>query len=94
MVREHAMTDMTPIAAEAAARLAFSLMRSAYLDLAQTLLRMEEGPARALLQGVEHRIAYRLGYLGEGIPEDAPQKTAIATAAGRVRAVLREAQAT
>ncbi len=32
LVREHAMTDMTPIAAEAAARLAFSLMRSAYLD--------------------------------------------------------------
>jgi hypothetical protein len=86
------MTDMTPIADEAAARLAFSLMRGAYLDLAQTLLRIEEEPARELLQGVEHRIAYRLGHLGQDLPDEAPQQTAIAMAAGRVRAVLREAQ--
>lgn len=85
------MTDMTPIADEAAARLAFSLMRGAYLDLAQTLLRIEEGPARELLQGVENRIVFRLGHLGRGLPDGAPQQTAIASAAGRVRAVLREA---
>ena len=86
------MTDMTPIADETATRLAFSLMRGAYLDLAQMLRRIEDEPARELLETVENRIAYRLGSLGQGFPEDAPQQSAIATAAGRVRAVLREAQ--
>jgi|GraSoiStandDraft_9_1057307.scaffolds.fasta_scaffold1008449_1 hypothetical protein len=86
------MTDMTPIADEAATRFAFSLLRSAYLDLAQTLLRIEAEPARELLQAVEHRIAYRLGSLAQDESDGAPQETALAVAAGQVRAVLRDAQ--
>ncbi|WP_287082438.1 hypothetical protein [Methylobacterium sp.] len=43
------MTDMTPIADEAATRLAFGLMRSAYLDLARTLRSIEKEPANELL---------------------------------------------
>ena len=86
------MTDMTPIADEAATRFAFSLLRSAYLDLAQTLLRIDAEPARELLQAVEHRIAYRLGSLATDDPDGAPQETALAAAAGQVRSVLRDAQ--
>lgn len=86
------MTDMTPIADEAATRFAFSLLRSAYLDLAQTLLRIEAEPARELLQAVEHRIAYRLGSLAQDAADGGPQETALAVAAGQVRAVLRDAQ--
>jgi hypothetical protein len=85
------MTVMTPIADEAAARLAFSLMRSAYLDLAQALLRIDEEPARELLQTVENRIAYRLGSAGAVEADGTLQETAIAIAAGRVQTVLREA---
>ncbi|SDM57255.1 hypothetical protein SAMN05216360_102477 [Methylobacterium phyllostachyos] len=87
------MTDLKPIADEAATRFAFSLLRSAYLDLAQTLLRIEAEPARELLQGVEHRIAYRLGSLGQGDVEGHLQASALAAAAGQVQAVLRDAQA-
>ena len=83
------MTDMTPIADEAATRFAYSLMRSAYLDLAQTLLRIDAEPARELLQAVEHRIAYRLGSLAT---DDVAGESALNVAAGQVRAVLREAQ--
>jgi hypothetical protein len=86
------MTDMMPIADEAATRLAFSLMRSAYLDLAQTLVRIEAEPARELLQAVENRITYRLGSLANDGPEGAPKETALQVAAGQVRSVLREAQ--
>lgn len=87
------MTEMKPIADEAATRFAFSLLRSAYLDLAQTLLRIEAEPARALLQGVEHRIVYRLGSLGQNNPAEFPEAHALAAAAGQVQAVLRDAQA-
>ena len=86
------MTDMMPIAGEAATRLAFSLMRSAYLDLAQHLLRIEAEPARELLQAVENRIAYRLGSLAQASPNEASQESALTIAAGQVRSVLREAQ--
>ncbi|QGY03008.1 hypothetical protein MMSR116_14790 [Methylobacterium mesophilicum SR1.6/6] len=87
------MTDMTPIADEAATRFAFSLLRSAYLDLAQTLLRIDADPARELLQAVEHRIAYRLGSLAADHGDGRVEDSALALAAGQVRAVLREAQA-
>ncbi|MEL6063445.1 MULTISPECIES: hypothetical protein [unclassified Methylobacterium] len=86
------MTNMTPIADEAATRFAFSLLRSAYLDLAQTLLRIEAEPARELLQAVEHRIVYRLGSLARTDPDAVPEETALSVAAGQVRAVLRDAQ--
>lgn len=86
------MTDMTPIADETATRFAFSLLRSAYLDLAQTLLRLEEEPARALLESVEHRIAYRLGALAQTNPDAVPEQPALAVAAGQVQAVLRDAR--
>ncbi|MCJ2017809.1 hypothetical protein MKK84_10305 [Methylobacterium sp. E-065] len=89
--QEHAMNTMTPIADEAATRFAFSLLRSAYLDLAQTLLRIEAEPARELLQGVEHRIAYRLGSLARIESDAVPGETALAVAAGQVQAVLRDA---
>ncbi|MBE7196884.1 MAG: hypothetical protein INR70_03660 [Parafilimonas terrae] len=85
------MTNMTPIADEAATRFAFSLLRSAYLDLAQTLLRIEAEPARELLQAVEHRVVYRLGALAQTDPDIIPQETALAAAAGQVQAVLRDA---
>ena len=88
------MTDMTPIADEAATRFAFSLLRSAYLDLAETLRRIEAEPARDLLQAVEHRIAYRLGSLAEHEPESGRSDSALAAAVAQVRAVLREAQGT
>jgi hypothetical protein len=86
------MTDMTPIADEAATRFAFSLLRSAYLDLAQTLLRIDAEPARELLQAVEHRITYRLGSLATDHGDGRVEETALALAAGQVRAVLRDAQ--
>ncbi|MDP4002159.1 hypothetical protein [Methylobacterium sp. NEAU K] len=85
------MTEMMPIADEAATRLAFSLMRSAYLDLAHTLRSIDEGPARDLLQAVEYRIEYRLGSSAQDASDESPQESAIAVAAGRVRSVLREA---
>jgi hypothetical protein len=85
------MTDMMPIADEAATRLAFGLMRSAYLDLAHTLRSIEEDSARELLQAVEHRIEYRLGSSVLSAPDEAAQESALALAAGRVRSVLREA---
>jgi hypothetical protein len=87
------MTDMTPIADEAATRFAFSLLRSAYLDLAQTLLRIDAEPAREVLQAVEHRIAYRLGSLASSDADGRVEDSALAIAAGQVRSVLREAQA-
>ncbi|GJE09752.1 MULTISPECIES: hypothetical protein [Methylobacterium] len=87
------MTDMTPIADEAATRFAFSLLRSAYLDLAQTLLRIDAEPARELLQAVEHRITYRLGSLATDGADGLAGETTLAAAAGQVRAVLRDAQA-
>ena len=86
------MTEMKPIADEAATRLAFSLMRSAYLDLARTLRSIEKEPACELLRAVEHRIVYRLGSSLQDVSDDAPQEGALALAAGHVRAVLREAQ--
>lgn len=85
------MTDMAPIADEAATRFAFSLLRSAYLDLAHTLLRIEAEPARELLQSVEHRIAYRLGSLAQTGPNASGENTPLAKAAGQVQAVLRHA---
>jgi hypothetical protein len=90
---EHAMTEMTPIADEAATRFAFSLLRSAYLDLAEMLLRIDRDPARELLQAVEHRIAYRLGSLATEEADGTPEGSALAVAAGQVQAVLRDAQA-
>lgn len=87
------MTELKSIADEAATRFAFSLLRSAYLDLAQTLIRIEEEPARALLQAVENRIVYRLGNLAADDPENLPQANALAVAAGQVQAILRDAQA-
>lgn len=86
------MTDMTPIADETATRFAFSLLRSAYLDLAQSLLRIDEEPARALLEAVEHRITYRLGALAQTDPDDIPEQPALAVAAAQVQAVLRDAR--
>ncbi|WP_331326200.1 hypothetical protein [Methylobacterium fujisawaense] len=87
------MTDMTPIADEAATRLAFGLMRSAYLDLARTLRSIEMEPANELLRAVEHRIVYRVGSSAEqDCPDGSMQEGALALAAGRVRSVLREAQ--
>ena len=86
------MTDMTPIADEAATRFAFSLLRSAYLDLAQTLVRIDAEPARELLQAVEHRIADRLGALARDDINGLAGETALSAAAGQVRAVLRDAQ--
>ena len=84
------MTDMTPIADEAATRFAFSLLRSAYLDLAQALLRIDEEPARELLEAVENRIVFRLGALAA---DDHVGDAALMVAAGQVRSVLRDAQA-
>lgn len=86
------MTDMTPIADEAATRLAFGLLRRAYLDLAQQLMRIEPEPARELLHSVEHRIVDGLGSLTLGISGGAPQETPLAVAASQVRSVLREAR--
>ncbi|MEE7501957.1 hypothetical protein ACLBXO_26690 [Methylobacterium sp. C33D] len=86
------MTEMSPIADEAAARLAFGLMRSAYLDLARTLRGLEDETARELLRTIENRIVYRLGSSAEDAPDGSVRETALALAAGQVRAVLREAQ--
>ena len=85
------MTDMMPIADEAATRLAFALMRNAYIDLARTLRSIDENAARELLQAVEYRIDYQLGSTAQDASDETPQESAIATAAGRVRSVLREA---
>ncbi|MCJ2053170.1 hypothetical protein [Methylobacterium sp. J-070] len=87
------MTVMSPIAEDTATRFAFSLLRSAYLDLAQTLLRIDADPARELLQAVEHRIAYRLGALATDEVDGTEKETALARAAGQVQTVLRDAQA-
>ncbi|XYD09888.1 hypothetical protein R1A27_04885 [Methylobacterium sp. NMS12] len=86
------MSEKTPIADEAATRLAFGLMRSAYLDLARTLRGIEDDAARELLQAVESRIVYRLGSSVEDGPDGSVRNTVVALAAGQVRAVLREAQ--
>ncbi|MGH1591729.1 hypothetical protein ACRBEV_29290 [Methylobacterium phyllosphaerae] len=86
------MTEMMPIADDAATRLAFGIMRSAYLDLARTLRSIEDDTARELLQAVEHRITYRLGSFEKEAPNGAKRNTALACAAGHVRAVLREAR--
>ncbi|XYD08860.1 hypothetical protein R1A27_28630 [Methylobacterium sp. NMS12] len=86
------MNEKTPIADEAATRLAFGLMRSAYLDLARTLRGIEDDAARELLQTVENRIIYRLGSSAENGPDGSVRNTVVALAAGQVRAVLREAQ--
>ncbi|MBE7196437.1 MAG: hypothetical protein INR70_01360 [Parafilimonas terrae] len=85
------MTDMTPIAGEAATRLAFSLMRRAYLDLARTLRSIEDEPACELLQAVENRLQDRLGGSAQGDGGETPHGDAIASASWRVRRVLREA---
>jgi hypothetical protein len=85
------MTDMMPIAGEAATRLAFALMRNAYIELARALRSIVENGARELLQTVEYRIEYQLGSSAQGAPDGTPEENAIATAAGRVRGVLREA---
>ncbi|VUD72785.1 hypothetical protein MET9862_03389 [Methylobacterium symbioticum] len=87
------MTDMTPIADDTAATLTFGLLRDAYLDLAQTLLRIEQGSARDLLQAIEKRAALRLSALEDEIFTDPLEQTALAMAASPVLAVLREAQA-
>ena len=71
------MTDMTPIADGAATRLAFSLMRSAYIDLAHMLRSIEEGAALEVLEAVEYRTNYRLGSSGEDNSDRAPRQTAI-----------------
>lgn len=86
------MKESSPIADEAATRLAFSLMRSAYLDLAHTLRSIEDEPARELLEAIENRIAYRLGSTGVDEQAGNPEETPLVLAAGRVRAVLREAR--
>ncbi|WP_149311594.1 hypothetical protein [Methylobacterium sp. P1-11] len=86
------MTETMPSADEVATRLAFGLMRSAYLDLAQTLRGIEDDAARELLHAVENRINYRLGSSVEDGPDGSVRRTVLAAAAGQVRAVLREAQ--
>ena len=86
------MTDMTPIADDTAATMTFGLLRDAYLDLAQTLLRIEEVPARDLLQAIEKRATLRLTTLEGEILTDPLEQTALAIAAAPVLAVLREAQ--
>ena len=85
------MTDMMPIADEAATRLAFALMRNAYIDLARTLRSIDENAARELLSAVEHRIDYQLGSSVQDASGETPQDKPLAIAAGRVRSVLREA---
>lgn len=86
------MTDMTPIADDAATTMTFGLLRDAYLDLAQTLLRIEEVSARDLLQAIEKRAALRLNALEDEVLKDPLEQTALAIAAAPVLAVLREAQ--
>lgn len=86
------MNDMTPIADDAATTMTFGLMRDAYLDLAQTLLRIEEVPARELLHAIEQRAALRLTSLEHDVLKDPHEQTVLAMAAGPVLAVLREAQ--
>lgn len=86
------MTDMTPIADDAATTMTFGLLRDAYLDLAQTLLRIEEVSARDLLQAIEKRAALRLTALEDEVLKDPLEQTALAIAAAPVLAVLREAQ--
>lgn len=88
---EHAMTDTIQIADEAATRLAFGLMRSAYLDLARMLRSIEDEPARELLEAVENRLHYRLGTPVQDVSPELPRTKAIVTASQRVREVLREA---
>lgn len=85
------MSARTMVADEAATRLAFGLMRSAYLDLARMLRSIEEEPARELLQAVENRLHYRLGTPTPEVSTGAPRTKAIAAASKRVREVLREA---
>lgn len=85
------MNDMTPIESEAATRLAFSLMRQAYLDLARSLRSIEEEPACELLQSVENRLQYRLDGSGQSDSRNSSHHEAIASASWRVRRVLREA---
>jgi hypothetical protein len=85
------MTDMMPIADEAATRLAFSLMRGAYIDLAHTLRGLDENAARELLQTVEYRMEDMLGAPAQDASDETPQEASLAIAAGRVRAALREA---
>jgi hypothetical protein len=77
------MTDLLPIADEAAVRLSFCLMRNAYLDLARMLRSIDEDAARELLQAVEYQIEYRLGSSAKDAPGETPQETSLAAAAGR-----------
>ncbi len=87
------MTDLNQIADHAEARVAFSLLRDAYMDLAQTLLRIEEEPARELLRGVEQRTSLRLVTADGETASEGPGSGTFAKAAEPVCAVLRAAQA-
>ncbi|MCJ2073531.1 hypothetical protein MKK75_32895 [Methylobacterium sp. J-030] len=91
-ITEHATTNLAPSADDAATRFAFSLLRSACLDLAPTLRCIEAEPARALLQAVEHRTADRRGALARTEPDAVARAVDLAVAAGQVQVVLRDAQ--
>ncbi|MGU3537355.1 hypothetical protein [Methylobacterium sp. A54F] len=87
------MTDMTPIAEDAAAKVAFDLLREAYLDLAQMLLRIEEEPARELLKNVEQLTSLKLSCLDHASLAGTAEQAAVAMAAQPVQDVLRAAHA-
>ena len=46
------MSDFSSIADQIEARVAFSLLRDAYMDLVQILIEINAEPARELLRGV------------------------------------------
>ncbi len=91
LIEGRAMNDMTPIASEAATRLAFSLMRRAYLDLARSLRSIEDEPACELLRSIENRLKDRLDGSQQSGSEDPSRRDAMMSASRRVRRVLREA---
>ena len=86
------MTDMTPTVDDTAAAMTFGLLRDAYLELASAILRIDEAPARELLEAVETRTTLRVTSLGHDLLKDPRERVALATAATPVLCVLREAQ--
>ena len=84
------MNESHSVLEQAADKAAFNLLREAYFDLAHTLLRIEEEPARELLRSVEQRTALKLTNFDA--LESASDAEILAMAGPSVCAVLKDAQ--
>ena len=85
------MINMDQLPDSDAAKVAFVMLSEAYMDLAQTLLRIEEEPARELLRGIEQRAALKLDSVETDGADPIADIETVALAAVPFRAVLREA---